>query len=136
MQKPIELNLVTCIWRSVESNTYLRNSLSEYMEVTKLAVVMVLGSIGPLAHWHSWRISFGIAWQCTWSLWSVWRCKFFIPLSTFHTMMLMTIGLLRRNVFVIPNKCLLLTSRNSIALLFLLWTLLLEAVTSSCAVYS
>ena len=45
MQKPIDINLVTCMWRNVEANTYLLHSLSEYIKVTKLAIVMVLGNV-------------------------------------------------------------------------------------------
>ena len=39
------MNLVTHMWRSVEANTYLQHSLSEYIKVAELAVVMVLGSV-------------------------------------------------------------------------------------------
>jgi hypothetical protein len=45
MQKPIDVNPVTRMWRSVEANTFLRHSLSEYIKVAELAVVMVLGSV-------------------------------------------------------------------------------------------
>ena len=45
MQKPVDINPVTCMWRSVEANTFLWHSLSEYIKVAELAVVMVVDSI-------------------------------------------------------------------------------------------
>jgi hypothetical protein len=45
MMKPFDLNPVTSMWRTIEENSYLRWSLSEFIKVAKIATVMVLGSV-------------------------------------------------------------------------------------------
>jgi hypothetical protein len=45
MQKPITLNPVTRLWRSIDANSFLRHSLSEWLIVAEIAIVMVLGSV-------------------------------------------------------------------------------------------
>jgi hypothetical protein len=43
--KPIVLNPVTRLWQSIETNSYLKHSLYEFLKIAELAVVMVLGSV-------------------------------------------------------------------------------------------
>jgi hypothetical protein len=43
--KPILLNPVTRLWRSIEANNYLKHSLFEFLKIAELVVVMVLGSV-------------------------------------------------------------------------------------------
>jgi hypothetical protein len=45
MQKPHHVNPVTKLWRSINANSYLKHSLSEYLKVAEIAIVMVLGSV-------------------------------------------------------------------------------------------
>jgi hypothetical protein len=45
MKKPITLNPVTRLWRSIRANNYLKHALSEYIIVAEIATVMVLGSV-------------------------------------------------------------------------------------------
>jgi hypothetical protein len=45
MQKHITLNPVTRLWRSIDANSFLRHSLSEWLIVAEIAIVMVLGSV-------------------------------------------------------------------------------------------
>jgi hypothetical protein len=44
-RKPYAINPVTCLWRSIDSNSFLRLSLSKYIKVAEIALVMVLGSV-------------------------------------------------------------------------------------------
>jgi hypothetical protein len=45
MQKPITLNPVTRLWRSIDANSFLKHSLLEWLIVAEIAIVMVLGSV-------------------------------------------------------------------------------------------
>jgi hypothetical protein len=45
MKKPFDINPVTRMWRCIEANSFLRHSLSEYVKVAKIAIVIVLGSV-------------------------------------------------------------------------------------------
>ena len=45
MQKSIDVNPIICMWCNVEANMYLQHSLSKYIKVAELAIVMVLGNI-------------------------------------------------------------------------------------------
>jgi hypothetical protein len=45
MKKPIDVNPVTRLWKSVDANSYLWHALSEWLILAKIAVVIVLGSI-------------------------------------------------------------------------------------------
>jgi hypothetical protein len=39
------VNPVIQLWRSVEANNYFKHALSEFINVAKIAIVMVLGSV-------------------------------------------------------------------------------------------
>jgi predicted P-loop ATPase/GTPase len=41
----ITINPVTRLWRSIDANSYLRISLSEFLKVAEIAIAMVLGSV-------------------------------------------------------------------------------------------
>jgi hypothetical protein len=45
LRKPVTINPVTQLWQSLDANSYLRHSLFEYIIITKIAIVMVMGSI-------------------------------------------------------------------------------------------
>jgi hypothetical protein len=45
MQKPIDVNPVTRLWRSIDAKSFLRHSLSKWLIVAEIAIVMVLGSV-------------------------------------------------------------------------------------------
>jgi hypothetical protein len=45
MKKPYYINPATRLWRSIVANSFLRHSLSEYIKVAEVALVMVLGSV-------------------------------------------------------------------------------------------
>jgi hypothetical protein len=45
LRKPYDINPVTRMWRSIDSNSFLRHSLSEFVKVSEIAMVMVLGSV-------------------------------------------------------------------------------------------
>jgi hypothetical protein len=44
-RQPITINPVTQLWRSIDANSYLRISLSEFLKVAEIAIAMVLGSV-------------------------------------------------------------------------------------------
>jgi hypothetical protein len=45
LNKPPDQNPVTRLWRSLDANSYLRHSLSEFIILAQLAIVMVLGLV-------------------------------------------------------------------------------------------
>jgi hypothetical protein len=45
LKKPYTVNPVTRMWLSIDGNSYLRHSLSEFMKVAELGITMVLGSV-------------------------------------------------------------------------------------------
>ena len=45
MQKPNNINQVTCCWRTIDNNAMLRHGLFEYLKVVEIAIAMVLGSV-------------------------------------------------------------------------------------------
>jgi hypothetical protein len=45
LQRPLTLNLVTRLWRSIEANNYFKHTLSEFIKIAEIAIVMVLGSV-------------------------------------------------------------------------------------------
>jgi hypothetical protein len=45
LKKPFTINPVTRMWMSIDGNSYLRHSLSEFLKVAELGIVMVLGSV-------------------------------------------------------------------------------------------
>jgi hypothetical protein len=45
MKKPYHINSATRLWHSINANSFLCHSLSEYIKVIEVALVMVLGSV-------------------------------------------------------------------------------------------
>ena len=45
MKKPFTTNPVTRMWLCIDGNSYLRHSLSEFLKVAELGIVMVMGSV-------------------------------------------------------------------------------------------
>ena len=45
MKKPSDINPMTWMWCNIEANSFLKHSLSDFIKVTWIAIVMVLGSI-------------------------------------------------------------------------------------------
>jgi hypothetical protein len=45
LKKPVTINLVIRLWHSLDANSYLRHSLSEYIIIAEIAIVMVMDSI-------------------------------------------------------------------------------------------
>jgi hypothetical protein len=45
MKKPIDINPVMRLWRSIDANSYLRHALSEWLILAEIAMVIVLGSV-------------------------------------------------------------------------------------------
>ena len=45
LRKPVIINPVTRLWQSLDANSYLRHSLSEYIIIAEIAIVMVMGSV-------------------------------------------------------------------------------------------
>jgi hypothetical protein len=45
MQRPLTVNPITRLWRSVEANSYFKHALLEFIKVAEIAIVMVLGSV-------------------------------------------------------------------------------------------
>jgi hypothetical protein len=43
--QPITISPITRLWRSLDANSYLRISLSEFLKVAEIAIAMVLGSV-------------------------------------------------------------------------------------------
>jgi hypothetical protein len=45
MKAPLTMNPVTRMWLSIDGNSFLRHSLSEYCKVAEMGIAMVLGSV-------------------------------------------------------------------------------------------
>jgi hypothetical protein len=45
LQRPLTLNPVTRLWRSIEANSYFKHALSEFIKIVEIAIVMVLGLV-------------------------------------------------------------------------------------------
>ena len=45
LNKPQDQNPITCLWCSLDANSYLHHFLSEFIILAELAIIMVLGSI-------------------------------------------------------------------------------------------
>jgi hypothetical protein len=45
LQRPLTMNPVTQLWRSIEANNYFKHALSKFIKIAKIAIVMVLGSV-------------------------------------------------------------------------------------------
>jgi hypothetical protein len=44
-QRPITMNPVTRMWMNIDGNSFFQHSLSEYIKVAELGIIMVLGSV-------------------------------------------------------------------------------------------
>jgi hypothetical protein len=45
MSRPFKVNPVTRMWLSIDSNSFLRHALSEYVKLVEIDICMVLGSV-------------------------------------------------------------------------------------------
>jgi hypothetical protein len=45
MVRPLEVNPLTAIWHTINSNAMLTHNISEYLKVAEIACVQVLGSV-------------------------------------------------------------------------------------------
>ena len=45
MKQPIDINPITRLWRSVYANSYFKHSLSKFIIIAEIAVMMVLGFV-------------------------------------------------------------------------------------------
>ena len=45
MQKPIDIKPVTRCWKTIDNNAMLRDGMSEYLKVAKIAIAIVLGFV-------------------------------------------------------------------------------------------
>jgi hypothetical protein len=45
LKRPFTINPVTRMWLSIDGNSFLRHSLSEYLKVVEIGIAIVLGSV-------------------------------------------------------------------------------------------
>jgi hypothetical protein len=45
LRKPVTINPLTRLWQYLDANSHLRHSLSEYIIIAEIAIVMVMGSV-------------------------------------------------------------------------------------------
>jgi hypothetical protein len=45
LKKPFNENPVTCMWRCIDANSFLQDSLSEFIKVVEIRICLVSGSV-------------------------------------------------------------------------------------------
>ena len=45
LRKPVTINPVTRLWQILDANSYLRHSLSKYIIIAEISIVMVMGFV-------------------------------------------------------------------------------------------